>query len=140
MCNVKLGPKIGLVVIVTVLLTVVSIWSVKTFNDKKNKEGHKRLITTDMEVTTEQTHRHTEPIINVTAIPRENLFAFPVEQLRHGRRIVNSTDIRNRIIEDDVYINDISIRSEITTKFNIGLGKVRGWFEAGKKKQLLELT
>ena len=69
MCNVKLGPKIGLVVKVTVLLTVVSIWSVKTFNDEKNKEGHKRLITTEMEVTTEQTHFHTEPIINVTALP-----------------------------------------------------------------------
>ena len=140
MCNVKFGPKLGLVLLVTVVLTVVAIYFLLTFNDKRDIEGQERLITTDIVVTTEHTHSHTEPSINVTAIPRQNLFAFPVEQLRHGRRIVNSTDIRNRIIEDDVYINDISIRSEITTKFNIGLGKVRGWFEAGKKKQLLELT
>ena len=69
MCNVKLGPKFGLIVIVTVLLTVVSTYFVQNFNDEKDKEGRKRLIMTEMEVTTQQTHFHTEPIINVTAIP-----------------------------------------------------------------------
>ena len=140
MCNVKLGPKLSLVVLATVLLTVVAIYFVQTFNDKKDREGQKRLITTNMVVTTEQTHSHTEPINNVTAISRLKL-AFPVQLCASvcSRRLVNSTDIKNRIIEDDVYVDDISIRSEITAKFDIGVGKLSGWFKAGKK-HLLQLT
>ena len=140
MCNVKFGPKLGLVLLVTVVLTVVAIYFLLTFNDKRDIEGQERLITTDIVVTTEHTHSHTEPSINVTAIPRQNL-VFPVELCVPvcSRRSVNSTDIKNRIIEDDVYINDISLRSEITAEFDIGLGKVSGWFEAGEK-HLLQLT
>ena len=53
-----------------------------------------------------------------------------------SRRFVNATNIKNQIIEDDVYIDDISIRSTISAKFDIGLGKVRRWFQAGEKHLL----
>ena len=127
-------------VVIVVLLTVVTIYFVQTSNDKQDKEGQKRLITTGMVVTTEQTHSHTEPIINVTAISRENVFLFPTELPMYGRRIINSTNIGNRI-NDDVYINDISLRSVITAKFDIGLGKVNGWLEkVAEEKHLLGIT
>ena len=141
MNNTQKISKMCKLVVIVVLLTVVAIYFFQTSNDKKDKEGQKRLITTGMVVTTEQTHSHTEPIINVTATSRENVFVFPIELPMYGRRIINSTNIWNRLFNDDVYINDISLRSVLNAKFDIGLGKVNGWLEKeAEEKHMLGLT
>ena len=125
---------------VTVALTYGTMSLIDNHKHDVNDNGEqKRLNTTEIPVveTTEQPNSLTEPN-TVTETPRESLI-FPVELPVHGRRIVNSTEMRNRIIEDDVYINGVSLRSVIEAEFDVKLGRVSGWFRAGQKA-LIQLT
>ena len=141
MCDGKLWAKLGFVMFfVTVALTYGTMSLIDNHKHDVNDNGEqKRLNTTDIPVveTTEQPNSLTEPN-TVTETLRESLI-FPVELPVHGRRIVNSTEMRNRIIEDDVYINGVSLRSVIEAEFDVKLGRVSGWFRAGQKA-LIQLT